>query len=156
MAFAVAQTDYFPERFNDALGYAGDITSEECWNLLVENNDAALVDVRTQAEWAFVGVPNLQSLNKHVHGICWKLYPTMQVNTDFITQLEQVVPNKETPIAFLCKTGGRSLDAAVAATQAGYKHAYNVAHGFEGDKNEHGQRGEVNGWKATRLAWEQQ
>jgi rhodanese-related sulfurtransferase len=54
---------------------------------------------------------------------------------------------------FLCRSGVRSHAAAIAATQAGWKEAYNILEGFEGDKNAEGQRNSVGGWKFARLPW---
>jgi rhodanese-related sulfurtransferase len=80
---------------------------------------------------------------------------SFNVNPDFISQLEAAVTDKTAPLYFLCKTGGRSTDAAIAATAAGYTHCYNIEGGFEGDINTNHQRGQVNGWKASRLPWQQ-
>ena len=40
-------------------------------------------------------------------------------------------------------------------TQAGFANCYNISEGFEGDKDEHGRRGSVGGWKAAGLPWMQ-
>lgn len=135
--------------------YAGDVSANDAWSTLSQNQSAQLVDVRTQAEWAFVGVPSLDTLAKTTKMISWKFYPKFDVNADFISQLEQAVPDKNAPLYFLCKTGGRSADAAIAATAAGYTQCYNIEGGFEGDINSNHQRGQVNGWKASRLPWQQ-
>ena len=45
----------------DAVGYAGDVKAVDAFELLAENPSAVLVDVRTKAEWAYVGVPDLKS-----------------------------------------------------------------------------------------------
>ena len=137
------------------LVYAGDISPADAWEMLAQKPDAQLIDVRTQPEWVFSGTPNLQKLQKQVQTISWKLYPTMEHNTEFAGMVASVAPNPDTPLLFLCKTGGRSLDAAVAMTQAGYTRCYNVAGGFEGDRDAQGRRGCVNGWKASELPWEQ-
>lgn len=135
--------------------YSGDITPIEAWSALTSNPQAQIVDVRTQAEWAFSGVPSLDSINKTIKMISWKHYPNYDLNPRFIAQLEGAVPDKTTPLYFLCKTGGRSADAAIAATEAGYLYCYNIEGGFEGDINTNHQRGQVNGWKAARLPWQQ-
>lgn len=139
----------------DSLAYAGDVTPSEAWSALTQNETSQLVDVRTQAEWAFSGIPSLDTIQKTVKTISWKFYPQFNVNPDFIAQLEAAVPDKTTPLYFLCKTGGRSTDAAIAATKAGYQHCFNIEGGFEGDINSNHQRGQVNGWKASRLPWQQ-
>lgn len=135
--------------------FAGDTTPTEAWEALAQNKKAELVDVRTHAEWVFSGMPNLESLGKSVKAISWKFYPNFDLNPQFLEQLEAMVPDKTTPLYFLCKTGGRSTDAAMAATAAGYSECYNVAWGFEGDSNQFHQRGSKNGWKAAQLPWQQ-
>lgn len=135
--------------------YAGDVSPSECWAMLLGNPNAQLVDVRTQAEWSFAGIPTLDSASKTVKTVSWKFYPNFDVNPRFVEQLEAVVTDKSAPLYFLCKTGGRSTDAAIAATAAGYTACYNVEGGFEGDINSNYQRGQVNGWKASRLPWQQ-
>ena len=135
--------------------HAGDVSPVEAWSALTSNALTQLIDVRTQAEWAFSGVPSLDSIGKTLKTISWKFYPNFDLNPRFIQQLEAAVPDKTAPLYFLCKTGGRSADAAIAATEAGYTHCYNIEGGFEGDINTNHQRGQVNGWKATRLPWQQ-
>lgn len=143
------------ERPSHEASYGGDISPSECWASLQNDERALLIDVRTQPEWAFVGLPNLTSINKKTITISWKMYPTMETNPDFVKMVQSVAPDPSTPIYCLCKTGGRSLDAAIALTQAGYAHCYNVAGGFDGDRDEQGRRGMINGWKASNLPWEQ-
>jgi rhodanese-related sulfurtransferase len=135
--------------------FAGDVSPNEAWEALSQNNKAELIDVRTHAEWVFSGMPNLESLGKSVKAISWKFYPNFDLNPQFLEQLEAAVPDKSVPLYFLCKTGGRSTDAAIAATAAGYVACYNVASGFEGDSNQFHQRGSKNGWKAAQLPWQQ-
>lgn len=136
-------------------GYAGDVLPEEAWHMLQHLPNAILVDVRCQPEWLFSGTANLASIGKEVQKISWKHYPTMEVNPHFVAQVQTIAPEKDTPLLFLCKTGGRSLDAAIAMSSYHYTRCYNVLHGFEGDQNPAGQRGGVNGWKASGLPWEQ-
>ncbi len=135
--------------------YAGDVTPKETWQALAQSDTAVLVDVRTQAEWVFVGVPNLQETGRPLVTIEWQQFPAMAVNEGFLAQLATAVPNKQAAIFFLCRSGARSQSAAMMATQSGYAHAYNVAGGFEGDINQDRQRGCVNGWKADGLPWQQ-
>jgi rhodanese-related sulfurtransferase len=135
--------------------YAGDVSPAEAWSALSAHPHAQIVDVRTQAEWSFAGLPLVDALGKTTKLISWKFYPQFDLNPRFIEQLEAAVPDKSTPLYFLCKTGGRSADAAIAATAAGYAQCFNIAGGFEGDINTNHQRGQVNGWKASRLPWQQ-
>ncbi|MGC6475911.1 MAG: rhodanese-like domain-containing protein [Parvibaculales bacterium] len=135
--------------------YAGDVTPKETWQALTQSDNAILVDVRTQAEWVFVGVPNLHDAGCHLLTIEWQEFPAMSFNEGFLAQLEAAAPDKQAAIFFLCRSGARSQSAAILATKSGYAHAYNVAGGFEGDANQDRQRGCVNGWKAEGLPWQQ-
>ena len=142
-------------RANPTSLYAGDVSPKEAWDALQNDLRAQLIDVRTAAEWSFAGLPVLDSIGKTPETLSWKFYPHFDLNPDFIARLEQRHPDKTAPLYFLCKSGGRSADAAMAATQAGYTHAYNIQDGFEGDLNTHHQRGGTSGWKAAGLPWQQ-
>jgi rhodanese-related sulfurtransferase len=133
------------------LPYAGELTPQEAYEVLQANVGAQLVDVRTTAELELVGrVPAAL----HVE---WAFYPGMVANSDFAAQLEaqlnQRNVDKNAPILFLCRTGGRSHNAALVAESLGYQHAYNVLEGFEGAANEQKQRTLINGWKHAGLPW---
>ncbi len=114
-----------------------------------------MVDVRTTAEWNFVGLPDLSGLNREVRLVEWQSYPTMAPNPDFVAQVAAAIPDKNAAIYFLCRSGARSRSAAIAMTRAGYTRAYNIAGGFEGDLNAERHRGAQNGWKASGLPWRQ-
>lgn len=131
------------------------------WEHLRDNKDAVLVDVRTQAEWSFVGVADLTDMGKQPLLIQWMTLPAMQPNPDFLdgleTQLDGSAPSK---IYFLCRSGARSMAAAqltaqAFAAQGKTVECVNIAEGFEGDLNENRHRGHLNGWKARGLAWRQ-
>lgn len=133
------------------LPYAGALTPQEADAVLRADVNAQLVDVRTKAELELVGrIP----FALHVE---WAFYPAMVANPDFAKQLQaelqQKGADKDTVIMFLCRTGGRSHNAAVLAESLGYLHAYNVLEGFEGDANEYKQRTLINGWKRAGLPW---
>jgi rhodanese-related sulfurtransferase len=134
--------------------YAGDITPEEAWKLLSENQDAVLVDVRTDAEWRFVGVPDLASLGREVVYIEWNSFDGKR-NESFVSELLDHVPvGTDRPVVFLCRSGNRSIGAAEAATEAGVAPSYNVLDGFEGQLDGDGHRG-GNGWRALGMPWKQ-
>ena len=137
------------------MDYAGDVDVKETWHQLSEDPDAVLVDVRTKAEWNFVGLPDLSSLNKEVVRDEWKVFPSMAVNPDFLQTVEQAGIAKDAAIYLLCRSGQRSRDAAIMLTAAGYQKCYNVTAGFEGDKDKEGHRGTVGGWKFAGLPWSQ-
>lgn len=135
--------------------YAGDITPEEAWEILKNDSKAQIVDVRTVPEWAFVGCPDVSSLKKKLIRICWRVYPQMIVNQDFEQQLEREVPDRDVTLLFICRSGARSQDAAIAMTAKGYGTCYNIAGGFEGDLDAGSHRGTRNCWKSANLPWEQ-
>jgi rhodanese-related sulfurtransferase len=125
------------------------------WEALQKEPQAQLVDVRTDAEWNFVGVPDLASAGKQAVLIPWQVYPTMQRNSAFADQLKEAGFTPEHHIYFICRSGQRSFAAAQAAQRAGFPHAYNVADGFEGAVDGQGHRGVAAGWKAEGLPWRQ-
>lgn len=139
--------------------YAGDIDAREAWALLKSDPNAQLVDVRTAAEWSFVGTPDLSSLGRKTILVEWQSYPGMGRNPQF----EQIVRERlsaagasdGTPTLFLCRSGARSAAAAAAMTAAGLKKCFNVAAGFEGDLDGARHRGQLSGWKHAGLPWVQ-
>lgn len=136
-----------------AEGYSGDATPKQAWEILQQNPDAVLVDVRTQPEWVFVGVPDLSPLSKRAVFIPWQVYPAMQVNGEFVKQVAAAGAKPDAPVLFLCRSGARSRSAAIALTQAGFSRAYNIAGGFEGPHDPQKHRGAQAGWKADGLPW---
>ena len=138
-----------------AIGYAGDVRPPAAWKILSERKDAVLIDVRTRAEWNYVGLPDLDSLAKKPALIEWQAFPGMQLNPQFVAELSAALPDKEAPLLFICRSGARSAAAAKAMTAAGYSTCLNVSEGFEGPLDAHGKRGSAGGWKATGLPWRQ-
>jgi rhodanese-related sulfurtransferase len=129
------------------LPYAGQVTPAEAWQLW-EEGEAALVDVRTRAEWEFVGhVPGVPILE-------WRAWGATQPDPRFVEKLAARFP-KDAPILLLCRSGVRSHHAATAAAQAGFTRVCNVLEGFEGDQDEEGQRGRLGGWRHAGLPWTQ-
>lgn len=139
--------------------YAGDISAADTWRELEQNKDAVLVDVRTRAEWAYVGVPRLDDLGREAILAEWQSFPSMDRVSDFAGRLSAELTargvSQDTPIFFLCRSGARSRSAAVAMTAAGYSRCFNIADGFEGPLDAEGHRGAVAGWKANGLPWGQ-
>lgn len=136
--------------------YAGDLTPREAWDLLAADERAVLVDVRTDAEWRYVGVPDVSELGRRAALVEWVRYPSGQLNAEFLAELARtgLTPGDERPVVFLCRSGVRSVAAATAATAAGYGPAYNVLEGFEGNVDAQGHRG-AEGWRAAGLPWTQ-
>jgi len=131
------------------------VTPGATWEALSADARAWLVDVRTDAEWNFVGVPDLAEMGKRVVLIPWQVYPTMALNAGFVDQLKQAGCAPDDHIYFICRSGVRSMNAALAARSAGFPRVYNVADGFEGPLDADGHRGEAAGWKAEGLPWRQ-
>ena len=131
------------------------ISPPQVWSALRDDPQAQLVDVRTDAEWTYVGLPDLAAAGKQPVLIPWQIFPKMEVNAGFVDQLKQAGFTPEHHIYFLCRSGVRSLAAARAAEAAGFARTYNVADGFEGNPDGDGHRGQVAGWKAEGLPWRQ-
>lgn len=131
------------------LPYEGALLPREAYELLQQAPAAKLVDVRTRAEWDWVGrIPG--AIEVELLG-----YPGNRPNPNFMQELERCVDmDKNDPLLFICRSGGRSHNAAVLAHQAGYE-AYNVLEGFEGDKDAAGHRNTKGGWRAAGLPWVQ-
>jgi rhodanese-related sulfurtransferase len=131
------------------------VTPLQTWEALQDNPLAHMVDVRTDAEWAYVGFPDLSAVGKRLLHISWQVFPRMDVNEGFVAALRDAAATSEHHLYFLCRSGVRSLHAAQAAIAAGFAHAYNIADGFEGPPDEDGHRGTVAGWKVDGLPWRQ-
>ncbi|PYI65555.1 sulfurtransferase [Arthrobacter livingstonensis] len=129
------------------MSYAGDLAPAQAWDKVA--GGAVLVDVRTDGEWAHIGVPDISVLNTEPVFIQWNL-ATGGPNSAFLAELQAAVP-LEKPLVILCRSGARSIAAAEAATAAGYT-AFNVLEGFEGVPDGYGDR-IVNGWKNRKLPW---
>ncbi len=128
------------------LPYAGALTPVEAYELLQLTPHAKMVDVRTTAELELVGkVPEAAHIE-------WAFYPGMVANPDFATHLDMQI-DKEALVIFMCRTGGRSHNAAVTAAKLGFTEAYNMLEGFEGEANAERQRTLINGWKHAGLPW---
>ena len=136
-------------------GYAGDVTPIETWKILESDDHSILIDVRSAAEWTYVGVADLSSIGKEVHSIEWKTFPNMSINSNFIDQVKEICINPEIKILSLCRSGQRSISTSRALTDAGFKQCYNVVEGFEGDKDNDEHRGQSGGWKFHGLPWKQ-
>jgi rhodanese-related sulfurtransferase len=130
------------------LPYAGALLPAEAYELIQKAPGAKLIDVRTRAEWDFVGrIPGSVPIE-------WQTYPNSQPNPAFLDDL-RAQTEKDTIVMFLCRSGARSHAAASAASQIGYALSCNILQGFEGDKDAKGHRASVGGWKFAGLPWVQ-
>lgn len=133
----------------------------QTWDCLEQDPNSVLIDVRTKAEWSFVGKPDLSCLNRSIVLVEWARYPDMSVNPRFVEEVREALDGR-TPsqLFFLCRSGARSMSAAraILSSYAGEEtppELINVAEGFEGDLNAQKRRGGLNGWKAHGLPWTQ-
>lgn len=144
---------------SNAANYAGDVTPGAAWETLAADQDSQLIDVRTRAEWSYVGLPDLSGIDKQALLIEWQAYPSMEINGAFVealsAELDRLGVRADAPLYFLCRSGARSASAAAAMTRGGRDNCFNVAGGFEGDLDADRHRGRVNGWKAEKLPWMQ-
>ncbi|RMF36948.1 MAG: rhodanese-like domain-containing protein [Alphaproteobacteria bacterium] len=138
----------------------GEVDPVEAWEILKNSPDAILVDVRSMAEWSFVGIPNLDPIGKQVILEEWRRFPGMELNEGFVDRLLAQFDSPPSTMLFLCRSGVRSMEAAQAVAERlrdvdGMVHCLNVAEGFEGKLDEESHRGRVNGWKVRGLSWKQ-
>lgn len=129
-----------------AIDFAGHISPQDAYAWVLRS-EAVLVDIRSNAERAWVGfVPNSIDIE-------WKSWPGMEINPNFDAQLKTAVaPNK--PLLMLCRSGIRSIAAAQRAQALGYQ-AWNILEGFEGDPDDAAHRGNTGGWRHQKLPWRQ-
>jgi len=130
------------------LPYEGALTPAEAFAIMTLAPGAKLVDVRTRAEWDWIGkIPGTVQIE-------WSTYPSGQPNPNFIAEIKQQI-DSESLTMFICRSGGRSHAAAALATEAGYRSSYNVLEGFQGDKDAAGHRDSIGGWRKAGLPWVQ-
>jgi len=130
-----------------------DVSPAQAWEQLKTNPDARLVDVRTQPEWTYVGVPDLTETGKQIVLLSWQVYPTNARNDGFAQQLAAQGVKPETPLYLLCRSGVRSKAAGEFLAEQGYSQCFNIQDGFEGPADEKRHRGAKAGWKSSNLPW---
>jgi rhodanese-related sulfurtransferase len=140
-------------------GYAGDVSAQTAWDDLAKSSDATLVDVRSQPEWVYVGVPVLTSIGKETLLVEWDDFATRARVPDFVGRLMAALEDRgigpEAPLYFICRSGNRSRHAAIEATAAGYRKCFNIEFGFEGRLSPERHRATPGSWKAEGLPWVQ-
>jgi rhodanese-related sulfurtransferase len=128
-----------------------ELSLDDAWSILADQQSAVLIDVRTTAEWNFVGTPDLSSIGKELRLAEWTRFPDGSPNPDFVQQATEGLSTDQ-PVLFLCRSGARSRAASEQLAALGYQQVYNVTAGFEGDLDANGHR--HGGWKDT-LPWRQ-
>jgi rhodanese-related sulfurtransferase len=136
-----------------------EVDAASTWSTLQGNPRSQLVDVRTRAEWTYVGIPDLGALGKRAVLVEWQTFPDQSVDPRFADRLAQELQalgvQLDDDLFFICRSGSRSLAAAKAMASAGYRACHNVSEGFEGPLDDDRHRGTLSGWKATGLPWQQ-
>ncbi len=134
-----------------------DVSATQTWKRLEADQRAVLVDVRTRAEWAFVGIPDLSGLGRRMVAVEWQSFPDNRTDPEFADRLQAALTaqgaDRDDEIFFICRSGGRSRMAAQAMASAGYGRCRNVAEGFEGPLDSGRHRGQLAGWKFDGLPW---
>ena len=132
------------------------ISPPQAWEILQEDKNAVLLDVRSRMEFDYVGhVPNSVFVSL-------KEPPAWESDGDFVNKVKDALqvyrPGQEAEdiaVLALCRSGARSMAAAEELTSSGFKNVMNVAEGFEGDKDDQNHRNSINGWRFHGLPWQQ-
>jgi len=125
-----------------------EISPQEGYDML-EQPSTYLVDVRTIAEYVFVGHPEMAYNNPLLF---WsEMEQKLTPNKNFIQDINSKFEEKDVLI-FICRSGGRSRRAAKLAYKAGFLHVFSIKEGFEGEEDEKGYR-TVDGWKNRNLPY---
>ncbi len=107
-----------------------------------------IIDVRTRAEYEFVGHPDLPN---GVPNIPFKFYPGWRLNTHFVTDVAKRFGKDEVLIT-MCRSGKRAQAAARQLLEHGFQRVYYMTDSFEGPKDAQGHR-TVGGWKVNGLPY---
>lgn len=144
-------SDQVPDRKVD------DVDVATTWDGLNAKPRSQLVDVRTRAEWTYVGIPDLAPIDKRAVLVEWQTFPDQSLDPRFVErlsgELKALGVQLDDDLYFICRSGSRSMAAARAMAEAGYRCCHNVAGGFEGPLDDLRHRGTVGGWKAAGLPW---
>lgn len=142
------------------------VTAAEAVDLL-KDPDVLLVDIRSRAEVAFLGLP--ERADKHIPYMVMPMLASfdvekgtyqLEINPDFPSQVEAFIQargaTRDTPVILMCRSGTRSAKAADLLTDMGFTQVYSMIDGFEGDTSKDGlHKGQrrVNGWRNAGLEW---
>jgi rhodanese-related sulfurtransferase len=127
------------------------LTPKATFEYLKENPDAVFIDCRSEMEYMFVGHPKGSMM------VPWYDGPDWELNVHFVGQVKKLAGAnfQKRPIVLICRSGNRSIEAGEALEQSGFKHVFNVLHGFEGELDDNHHRNAVSGWRVDGLPWEQ-
>ncbi len=138
------------------------VTAKEAYEMwLTDKSKIKILDVRTPEEYIFVGHAPM-ARNIPIKLFNYKMAvrnkgPLMVANPNFIAEVGQKFKTSDT-ILVICRSGNRSAAAVNAMASAGFKIAYSVTDGFEGDRVKdpsssfYGKRFK-NGWRNSGVPW---
>ncbi len=130
------------------LAESADVIPQEAFEML-QNPSTYIVDVRTIAEYVFVGHPEMAT---NIPFLFWnENKQKMVANENFIEDLKAKFRPEDTLI-LMCRSGGRSEKAMSLLKANGFENVLNMKHGFEGEKDTKGYRSK-NGWKNSGLPY---
>jgi rhodanese-related sulfurtransferase len=113
-----------PKLHFEIIRFMMEIESRKAWDLLKNDKDAIIVDVRHKEEWDEERI-DIRPINKSA-----RLVTISNDFDSFMSQLEDALPSKKSPILFFCRSGARSKIAAALAEKHGYESSYNVTGGI--------------------------
>ncbi len=132
-----------------AAGALKPINSSKSYDMVMKSpSDTFIIDIRTRAEYQFVGHPELPG---GVPNIPLKFYPSWEINKNFAKDVAARYKLDDTIIT-LCRSGVRAEVAARLLMEAGFKDIYYMTDSFEGKKDANGHR-TVDGWKVNGLPY---
>ncbi|MBI2992901.1 MAG: rhodanese-like domain-containing protein [Gammaproteobacteria bacterium] len=134
-----------------------EVNPAAAWALLQADPGAILLDVRSRMEYEYVGRPAMA-----IH-VAWQEPPEWKVDPDFVQKVRARLRElrgtetgmEDIPVLAMCRSGQRSMAAGRALEEAGFRKVFNIAEGFEGQRDAEGHRSTVNGWRFRGLPWVQ-
>ena len=135
------------------------INSKEAYDLLREDKNSVLIDVRTKKEHLAVGIPDLSEIGKEIYLIEWKNSILPWSRKSFLNDFnENLALDQERKYIFICRSGIRSNFAALTVEESFISGNYNstcfnIEDGFEGHEQHNGHPQNPTGWKNLGLPW---
>ncbi len=137
-----------------------DVIPSDAYALATSNAGYYILDVRTVAEWQWVGHPGINkagegaALTGKVLNISYEVSKKGQMilNDHFLKDVQDVFQDTSNVVLItMCRSGSRSKAAATVLEAAGYN-VLNMVTGFEGSADTNGYR-TVNAWKVEGLPY---
>ena len=136
------------------MSYKRNLLPKMAVDRLQNNPQALFVDVRSKAEYKYVGFPENSILIPWIDDPDWE--PNPEAFSDAVMQeLDGRENLSDTEIILICRSGFRSNEALKCLENKGFTQVSHVASGFEGDLDENDHRGNLNGWRHDGMPWSQ-